>query len=316
MSSKKFLYILVLFLFLITIFFGIMNFLFYKVPQSTIWIDNCFIKKEDYSKSILSKKIVFTSGSNTLFGMETNIIEKELNIPVVNMAVHAGLKTDYILYRAKKNLNSGDIIILPFEYQDLTWNGEADETRRDYILTHDKDFFLQELNLKEKLLMIYSITPINLINSINEKLTITKEPEVGRGLTSVTLNKNGDETYKEGFLHKKYNPFILPEKYETLGLEKIKDFSKWCKENNIKLFITFPNTINHKEYFEESYITYFNELLKYFDENKIEVIGKPADSLYPIDYFYDSNYHMNNKGSKIRTYDFLSKLKKQIKDQN
>lgn len=309
MNSKIFLYILMAFFILITISFGMMNFFFYKVPQSTIWIDNCFIKKDSYAKSILDKKIVFTSGSNTLYGMETNIIEKALNIPVVNMAIHAGLKTDYILYRAKKILNSGDIIILPFEYQNLTWDGEEEESRSDYVLTHDKDFFLKELSLKEKLSMIYSITPINLINSLKEQLSITKEAQIGKGYTSITLNKNGDETYKDGYTNKKHKPFELPERHETLGLEKIKDFNKWCKENNIRLFVTFPNTINHKEYFQEPYNKYFNTLLEYFSENKIEVIGKPVDSLYPINYFYDTNYHMNKKGAEIRTEEFLGKLK-------
>ncbi|MDY0365899.1 MAG: hypothetical protein RBQ81_08575 [Arcobacteraceae bacterium] len=285
------------------------------MPFSTLWINNSFIQKENYAKSIQEKKIVFTSGSNTLYGMETNIIEKELGIPTVNMAIHAGLKTEYILYRAKNILNSGDIIVLPMEYQNLTWNGDIETTYRDYVLTHDKEY-LKKLSIKEQFSFISSITPYTLIKSLIEQKRTLIEPEIGRAYNSNTLNKNGDETYKEGTKAGfKIIPFVLLEQYdiETYGLLKIKEFSKWCKENNITLYVTFPNTVDLKEYYEEPYTGYFNFLLEYFNKNNIKVIGKATDSLYPIDHFYDTHYHMNSNGAKIRTYEFLDKFKKQIR---
>jgi hypothetical protein len=291
--------------------FGILNLLFYARPQSTLWIENCFKKKDNYAKSILDNKIVFTSGSNTLYGMETHLIEKQLNVPVVNMAIHAGLGTDYILYRAKQVLKSGDIIVIPFEYENFIWDGKNDETRTDYILSHDKNYFFKELNLLEQLTMIYSIPPIKLINSLKEQFRISEEAKIGEGYSSLTLNKNGDETFKTGMQKIVLNskPFKLPRFNSTLGLLKIKDFDKWCKNNNIKLFITFPNTINHEEYYKETYTNYFDFLIKYFFDNEIEIIGKPTDSLYPVEYFYDTKYHLNIEGSKIRTNEFLNKLK-------
>lgn len=316
MSNKRFLILSIPFLILICLIFSILNFYFYKVPFSTLWINNSFIQKENYAKSIQEKKIVFTSGSNTLFGMETNIIEKELGVPAVNMAIHAGLKTEYILYRVKNILNSGDIVILPFEYQNLTWDGKTEETYRDYVLTHDKEYF-KKMSIKEQFNFITSITPYALIKSSIEQKRTLIEPEIGKGYNSITLNKNGDEAYKEGTKTGfKTIPFELPNPYniETYGLLKIKEFSKWCKESNIKLFVTFPNTVNLKEYYKEPYTSYFNFLIEYFIKNDIEVIGKPADSLYPREYFYDTNYHMNSNGAKIRTYEFLDKFKKQIKE--
>ena len=317
MNNKKFIFNVFVYFILIIIFFGIINFILYKVPQETIWIDKCFEKKESYAKSILDKKIVFTAGSNTLYGIETNMIEKELNIPVVNMAIHAGLKTDYILYKVKQVLKSGDIVIIPFEYENFTWDGENIEIRRDYILTHDKKFFMEELNLKEKLLMLYSVKTSDLINSIKEQFSVSKEPEIGVGYTSITLNKNGDETFKEitkeKILNQKIVPFKLPNniRYETYALTKIKNFALWCKDNNITFYITFPNTIDIINYHSGVYTEYFDFLLNYFRVNNIKVIGEPTDSLYPRDYFYDTNYHMNSKGSKIRTYKFLDFLKKE-----
>ena len=227
------------------------------------------------------------------------------------MAIHAGLKTEYILHRAKNILISGDIVILPMEYQNFTWDGKVEETYRDYILTHDKEYF-KNMPLKEQFGFIFSITPYGLIKSMIEQKRTLKDAEIGKGYTVLTLNKNGDETYKEGTkIGFKTIPFELPNPYniETYGLLKIKEFSKWCEDNNIKLFVTFPNTVNLKAYYEEPYTNYFNFLLEYFEKNNIKVIGKPTDSLYSIEYFYDTNYHMNSYGAKIRTYEFLEKFK-------
>ena len=316
MTNKKFIFLSIPFLAVVFSFFIILNLYFYKVPFRTLWINNSFIKKDNYAKSIKENKIVFTSGSNTLYGMETNIIEKELNIPTVNMAIHAGLKTEYILHRAKNILISGDIVILPMEYQNFTWDGKVEETYRDYILTHDKEYF-KNMPLKEQFGFIFSITPYGLIKSMIEQKRTLKDAEIGKGYTVLTLNKNGDETYKEGTkIGFKTIPFELPNPYniETYGLLKLKEFSKWCEDNNIKLFVTFPNTVNLKAYYEEPYTNYFNFLLEYFEKNNIKVIGKPTDSLYSIEYFYDTNYHMNSYGAKVRTFEFLEKLKQQINE--
>jgi hypothetical protein len=300
------------------IIFLFVNFFYYKVPNKTLWIYKSFEVKDKYSKSINTKKIVFTSGSNTLYGMETNLVEKELNIPVVNMAIHAGLKTDYILYRVKQILKNNDVIILPFEYENFNWDGENTSTRTDYLLTHDKMFIVNNMNIYEIVKMIISLSPLDTFESFKEQyLPNVKESEIGVGYTSLTLNHNGDETYKEHtkdkILQVKHKPFPIPLEKEPYGLKIIKEFSLWCNENNIKLYVTFPNTIILKEYKEEKYAEYFNNLIEYFKQNNIDIIGKPMDTMYLVEYFYDTRYHMNNKGANLRTKDFINKLNKILK---
>lgn len=303
-------FVLILTLLAISLF---VNFYYYKVPNKTLWIFKCFEVKDKYAKSIDTKKIVVTSGSNTLYGMETNLIEKELNIPVVNMAIQAGLKTDYILYRAKQILNENDIVILPFEYENFNWNGDNTSTRTNYLLTHDKIFMAKNMSMYEIIKMILLLSPLDTFTSFKEQYLINiKEKEIGRGYTSLTLNSNGDETYKkntkEKIIQTKHKPFPIPLEKEPYGLQVIKEFSLWCKKNNIKLYITFPNTIILEEYKEEKYVKYFNNLIAYFNKNNISIIGKPMDTMYPIEYFYDTRYHMNTQGANIRTKDFIQKL--------
>jgi hypothetical protein len=314
-THKLFIKLTFLFTLTLTITFGVMVAYIFETPQSALWVNNSFLVKDRYAKTINTSKIVFTSGSNTLFGVDTVDVEKELKIPTVNMAIHAGLTTDYILHRTKKILKDGDVVIIPFEYESLIWDGEQNEVRTQYILTHDREYY-NNMNIYEQLSMLYSVNLLDFLASIREKIKNPVKREIGKGYNSDTLNTNGDETYKNGtksgFLKTYKAPFKLTNLKETIGLVRIKDFSLWCKKNNIKLFITYPNIINNKEYYQDSYLNYFNYLKKYFNENNIEVIGTPHDSMYPLKYFYDTSYHMNTKGSKIRTKELINIIKSKI----
>jgi hypothetical protein len=314
-THKLFIKLILLFTLIAFLIFGLINYFLYKVPQNTLWINNSFVIKDNYAKSINTPKIVFTGGSSTLYGVNTIDIEKELKTPTVNMAIHVGLQTDYIIYRAKSILKSGDIAILSFEYEALTWNGEQSPVRTDYILTHDKMYF-NNMNFYEQLFMIYSINSTDLFKSIIQQIKTPVKLVVGknvRGYNADTLNINGDETYKNGIrstvFDYNHQPFLLFDFKETIGLSKIKDFSLWCKKNNIKLFITYPNMINQEEYFQDSYLNYFRFLKEYFNDNDIKVIVSQHDAMYPLKYFYDTSYHMNVEGSQIRTKDLIERIK-------
>ena len=169
--------------------------------------------------------------------------------------------------------------------------------------------------------MLFTIDPLQLLKSIKQQYFVAiKEPEPGKGYSSVSLNKNGDHMYKKGrketmFIPNLHKPIKLEYDFtgDEKGLEDIKKFSIWCKNNNINFFMTFPNTISHKEYFEEPYLSYFNHLMNYFNSHNINVIGKPSDAFYDLELFYDTNYHMNNKGAIIRTNNLIKQLDKILK---
>ena len=64
------------------------------------YLNDWYEKKDAYSSSITGKKIMFISGSNTLFGVDTEKIEKEFGIPTVNYGTNVAMSY-YTLHRAK-----------------------------------------------------------------------------------------------------------------------------------------------------------------------------------------------------------------------
>ncbi len=90
----------------------------------------------------------------------------------------------------------------------------------------------------------------------------------------------------------------------------LKDFNSWCIDNNVKLFVTYPNTLYFDVYDNKDYKEYFTFLEEYFTENNISTIGKPSDFFYDKKYFFDTMYHLNEEGMTVRTQEFISLIEK------
>ena len=82
----------------------------------------------------------------------------------------------------------------------------------------------------------------------------------------------------------------------------MENICKFSNPRNIQLFATWPNLFKHPEYLtnevaQENYRT-IRSFWGYFG---IPIIGEPNDAMLEEDFFYDSYYHPNQKGMKLRT---------------
>jgi hypothetical protein len=316
-TYKKFVYQVILIASSMTITMCLIIYTFYKRPQSVLHNQKIFEKKVRYAKSITSKKLVLSAGSNVLFGLNAMSIENVLDIPTVNFGLWAALKTDYIIDQTKKILNPSDIVIMPLEYENFTWDGQLSMARSIYFLTYDKEYF-NTLPIMDQIKMLMSITLSDLYLSYHEQKDFSgKEPNIGKGYTSASINKNGDETFKAGHKaqsidHRKAFPLPAKPYLENRALYEIKKFNQWCTKRNIEFYISYPNTIDLPEYHTKIYQKYFTFLDNYFQSHGIKTIGKPTDFLYDKKYFYDTEYHLNQSGAVLRTTHLIELLKQHV----
>jgi hypothetical protein len=285
-----------------------------EVTDELIWIRNCLVKKHQYV-NIEENKVIISGGSNTLFGMRTEQISNELNIPVYNLGVHAGLGIDFIINDAKKVLKRGDVVIMPLEYNHFSSDERVTKLAFDYYNAFDKEQ-LNKINKFDRFdfsfKFAFQVKPFDniqsIIKSIKNSIEGTPLVENPIGYNSENLNKHGDQTNHPGVQEKALSsigPIGIPATFsETVDLRLIRDFNTWAKENGISLFITYPNTIYFNEYDSPAYKEYYKSLNKYFLDNHISTIGKPSDFFYDKKYFYDTIYHLNDEGMTVRTTEF------------
>lgn len=297
----------------IGIYLSSIYFFYVDVKDNSFSIQTYFEFKENYAKRIKGNKILFSSGSNNFLGIRAYQIENEFNVPAVNLSIHAGLGPEYIVERVKRIAKKGDVVILPLEYGNLTYNGNESVVLNKYILSYDKAYFNSNFNLEKKLSMLSSISILDLFSQTFFPITNVEKENIKIQFLK-DLNVNGDmlNMTKHDSLKTKKIPFKLtkPINLETEALKEIAEFNNYCKENDILFYMSFPNIVYDKAYDTEDYNFYFNFLNQYFLKNKISVIGTPKNAMYPRELFFDSEYHLISKGSDIRTKDFINLIHK------
>ncbi len=293
---KKFLLLSCGFLFvLITIYFLIAS-----VCKRTRLVENNFlsaiIHKHDQIKKINNSKILFAGGSNLVFGLNSEKIEDEFSIPVVNLGLHAGLGLDFVLKELENSIVYGDVVFLSPEYfLDTEGNYELKSQIAELYPEANKYF---ESNFKSDIAAHFDRTRTDMKlftfkstadNNQNKLIYLSK-----------LFNKNGDFLGHLGQSSIFKSPSIpsLIYKYWN-GIDKINQFNEIAKTKNVSVFFLYP-TFLKSEYLKNK--IQINKLNQDLEKNlKIEILNSPTDLTFSNDFHFDSKYHLNKKGRDLRT---------------
>lgn len=264
-----------------------------------------FTQKKEAAKKLDKKgpKLVFLSGSNTLFGVNAERIEKETGIPSLNYGSHGGL-TSYIFYDAKRVLKPEDVVIMPLEYQFYLDDNEINSlqnTAIEYAISYDNEYYKQ-LSITNKLKIIKYLLQVKTITCIGK----TVEEEFKLSSRGDTLDNIGvDKDFKKTAKYGKLSSNKVTEKSKKWELYK---FINWCKDNNIKMYAFAPNMYHQSTITLEEQQA-FEQIKKFYDLAGVKFIGSAQDGFFELEDMYNTIYHINLKGQKTRTDYFIKKIK-------
>ena len=87
----------------------------------------------------------------------------------------------------------------------------------------------------------------------------------------------------------------------------------WCRERDITVLATWPNICYWKDYeIHESFENAPNKILKFWESQKVQIVGSPRGAMFPMENFYDTMYHLNKRGADIRTNVLIKDLSETI----
>lgn len=123
------------------------------------------------------------------------------------------------------------------------------------------------------------------------------------------MTTSGSYTQIEGqqLSEKKQVPLKFKPFKENEVTSYLEDFQAYCQTEKIYLKITFPDTVKFQSYTNEPFL----QQLYLYLTNYFEVLGQPEDFMYDVSYFYNSVYHVNAMGQKIRTNYLVDRLKEE-----
>ena len=262
-------------------------------------------------KETENNKIVIVGGSNTSFGIDTEIMEQEFGIPVVNMALHGGVSAKYMIEQVKPFLKKGDILIMSREPDALAgdhrWNHMVGT---EVSLMPTYTFSEIEVLLTDRNLFETSIT--SFFNTI--KLYVRWHPfEKRTEISSVYDSRvfEGDNIlpkYLKGSFTDtlKIHGLVKPGK-NSLLINGLKDYKRNFEKRGIGFYITPAVVV--EGYFKEAEIMPFWKYIS--EQTQIPLLNEEKTYVYEKKHFLNSPHHTNLNGREIRTKSLIEDISNQ-----
>lgn len=309
----KFVKKILLFLLIICILLtGIVLFDFFVIgSQYELGYDSAIIDKTERLKNINEPKIILVGNSNVAFGINSEIIEKELKMPVVNLGLHGDMCNFFHENIAKLNINKGDIVVIchsSFDDNDKFNNPDL------ALITLDNNKDLLPLFRAKDIIAMIPSYPTYFRNSFYMWISGKGNDDSGDCYSRNAFNKYGDVIYKPEFDQMDPDEYFKSESVKVpeineYCIKRLNDFYDYCKNQQASLVIAgYPIAYGkYSEFTKQDFDKFQNKLESALD---CEIISDYSDYFYPYDLFYNTGLHLTNEGAKVRTEQLVSDLQK------
>lgn len=260
-----------------------------------------------------SPKVILIGGSSLTFGMNRQIMEKETGLPIVNLGLHYGFGLYFSTELAKANITEGDIVVLAYEPGLYASN----EAVAELIVTGiDNHIGLYQYITNKNIEKVMKYIPTYVFKKLDES-----RQEVTGVYSMSSFNEKGDLIFDRpscilpNELAKEYLEVDL--KTIELDLEivnYINDFYEYCKKKGADVIITFSPVLDERMLSTNQEINEFEEKLK--SSLLPKIISNFKDYVYPREYMYDTIFHCNNLGEKIRSEKLASDINAYLQSKN
>lgn len=274
-------------------------------PQYLQSYQASFLDKVGRLKSVEGPRIVLIGNSNLAFGIESEEIEEALGMPVVNMGLHGSLGNAFLERMALFDIREGDIYIICHTNY---WDGANISNYELAWITIENHFELWTVLRQEDIKPMVMAYPAYLKKCISYWLGNTGNVDSGNVYSRSAFNKYGDIEWKDEGLEYEFKegdveaPAIADNEAERLNY-----LNDYLTQQGATLLIAgYPIADTADRPANEVYIAFQEELS---EKLRAPVISDYTDYIYPTNYFYDSVFHLNNVGKKVRTRQLIQDLR-------
>ena len=295
---------------------GVLGFISDKpVPNGFFAQSILDVKTKALSKIKEKTKMIIVGGSSVAFGIDSEEIQKSTGMEVVNFGCIAGLGPEMILEPLKPSLSERDIVLLCWEY------GLYRFDRTDTNITYLNLLFGQQSNLRqtyplEDRLKLKLTIPAS---HVREAFAHALNPYANLDLYRCSWNfdtrgnhrSNQEQIITENELKNQPLSSLLTKTVITKDVNEIlSEFVRYCREREVKVLASWPNTFAHPDYFDNPTVkANFALITNYWKSLEVPVVGKPSDAMLAAEFFHDTYYHLNSKGVAVRTSTLIKNLK-------
>lgn len=259
-------------------------------------------------------KIIIIGGSSVAFGINSPMIEDSLGIPAVNFGLYGPLGTAIMMDLTRGHINEGDIVVLAPETDHQTmsmyFNGEAmwtscdsDYTMLFKVRPHDwGEMFGSFWTYAEKKYQFY----------------LYGKPSPDGVYDHSSFNEYGDIefTRTEPVMNDWFDPEVLidldPSIVDPDYIDYVNDYIDYCERQGATVYFSWP-PMNALAI--EQDLTGILEYATFIRENfHCDLISDITDYIMEAGYFYDTNYHVTDRGVVEHTATLIQDLANVLRD--
>ncbi len=268
------------------------------------WLDKLARLKETMGRP---RRLILIGGSNLAFSMNSERIESETGMTVINTGFNAGMGLGYALASVEPFIQDGDTVALLPEYGQFSgWNGNFNRIAVMIDVERKPPSLLWRRGM-------YGL-PSQFAEYIRWKsFSFFRRREV---FSDAVLRRSGFNKYGDfvGHLGKPALPFKASHAadLEKLDMNIFRALSRFFNEvrdahNSVSFVLSYPSF--EQESFDNQR-EWINLIARHLKEMDIAVISVPEDYRFDRALFYDSAYHLNAEGRELRTERFIRDLVK------
>ncbi|WP_259014915.1 hypothetical protein [Emticicia fluvialis] len=286
----------------------------YAKKEAEISYTASIIEKYGRLKALPSPKIVLVAGSNFAYGINSQMIQDSLHLPVVNMAMHYNYGSDFMLRQIEPQLHKGDIVVMGFEYIVESKGNIGEKITMARMYPGAARWFNYESPMQY--LKENAIARIgNMRLTIDRFLSNDIAPSI-EDTTSIffrrAINKYGDLiSHLNNPSLKVIPPAILDDSTSMLpAIADMNHFYSRVSKNGVIVYYTFPSYARSSYKADKPVLDRLNKQLT--EGLMFPVLGKQQDFIFDDSLCQDMVYHLNAKGRNLRTGLLIGLMKKEM----
>ena len=272
--------------------------------------------KYERLKETPGKRIVLVGGSGVAFDCDSALMDDFFpSYEIVNFGMYAGLGTKAVMDLSENYIHEGDIVILSPEQSEQTF---SDYFNGEYMWQAADGAFGMLRDLKsENFEAMLGNFPRFALEKLNYVMKGQK-PQTDSIYQKKSFNTYGDielDTCRENILP---NGYDVNQKVrfteDVVQLEFMDYMNDWAKRLEKKGAVVWYRYCPVNKLSVED----MDDLAAYdvFLRQKLDfpVIGNPENSLMEAEWFFDTNFHLNQPGKEVNTVQLIRDMKAMLGD--
>lgn len=272
--------------------------------------------KYERLKETSGKRIVLVGGSGVAFDCDSALMDDFFpSYEIVNFGMYAGLGTKAVMDLSENYIHEGDIVILSPEQSEQTF---SDYFNGEYMWQAADGAFGMLRDLKsENFEAMLGNFPWFALEKLNYVMKGQK-PQTDSIYQKKSFNTYGDielDTCRENILPNGYDVNQKVRFTENVVQPEFMDYmNDWAKRLEKKGAVVWYRYCPVNKLSVED----MDDLAAYdvFLRQKLDfpVIGNPENSLMEAEWFFDTNFHLNQPGKEVNTVQLIRDMKAMLGD--